>query len=150
MVTKEVIQNFLAQKKMAIAGVSRNPDKFGYKVYEELNNKGYELYPINPNIDSINGNKCYNDVSSLPSHVKHLLILTPKSQTDKTLREAINKGITQIWVQQMSETEDTIKIAEEFQVEPIMKKCIFMFAEPVAGFHNFHRTLLKIFGMLPK
>ncbi len=150
MVTKEVIQNFLAQKKMAIAGVSRNPDKFGYKVYEELNNKGYELYPINPNIDSINGNKCYKDVSSLPSHVKHLLILTPKSQTDKTLREAINKGITQIWVQQMSETEDTIKIAEEFQVEPIMKKCIFMFAEPVAGFHNFHRTLLKIFGMLPK
>lgn len=150
MVTKEIIQNFLTPKKMAIAGVSRNPDKFGYKVYEELIKKDYELYPINPNADTINGNKCYKDVSSLPSHVKHLLILTPKSQTDKTLREAISKGITNIWVQQMSETEKTIKIAEEYEVEPIMKKCIFMFSEPVVGFHKFHRTLLKIFGRLPR
>jgi uncharacterized protein len=150
MVTREVIQNFLAPKKMAIAGVSRDPNKFGYKVYNELNNKGYELYPINPKTDTINGNKCYKDVASLPLHVKHLLILTPKSQTDKTLREAIGKGITNIWVQQMSETEETIKIAEEYEMEPIMKKCIFMFAEPVAGFHNFHRTLLRIFGMLPR
>ena len=148
MVTKELIQNFLAPKKMAIAGVSRDPKKFGYTVYEELSKKDYELYPINPNADTINGNKCYKDVSSLPSHVKHLLILTPKSQTDETLKEAISKGITHIWVQQMSETENTIKIAEEYDIEPIMKKCIFMFAEPVAGFHNFHRTLLKIFGML--
>jgi hypothetical protein len=50
----------------------------------------------------------------------------------------------------MSETNQTIKIAEEYQKEIIHKKCIYMFAEPVAGIHRFHRTILKLFGMLPK
>ena len=66
------------------------------------------------------------------------------------LREAIKKGITRVWVQQMSETKDTVKIARENQVDLIFKKCIFMFADPVTSIHKFHRTILKWFGRLPK
>jgi hypothetical protein len=150
MVSKKNIQDFLEPKKLAIAGVSRNPKKFGYAVFQELKKNGYSVYPVNPNTDVIDGQKCYAAVSDLPEEVKHLLILTPKKETDAVLREAINKGISRIWVQQMSETADTIRIAEEFHVELISKKCIFMFAEPVAGIHSFHRTLMKIFGRLPK
>jgi uncharacterized protein len=150
MVSKKDIENFLEPKKLAIAGVSRNPKKFGYSVYHELKKSGYTVYPINPNTDEIEGEKCYAAVSDLPGDVKHLLIVTPKKDTDTVLREAINKGITRIWVQQMSETAETIRIAEEFHVEMITNKCIFMFAEPVAGFHKFHKTLVRIFGRLPK
>ena len=89
-------------------------------------------------------------MNDLPRDVSHLLILTPKEETDVVLREAINKGITNIWVQQMSETADTIRIAEEYNVELITGKCIYMFAEPVAGVHKFHRTLMKWFGKLPR
>ncbi len=150
MVSKKTIENFLEPKKLAIAGVSRNPKKFGHAVFRELKKSGYSVYPINPNADDIDGEKCYAAVADLPEDVKHLLILTPRKETDAVLREAINKRITRIWVQQMSETSDTIRIAEEFHVELISKKCIFMFAEPVAGIHNFHRTIMKIFGRLPK
>ncbi len=150
MVKKETINAFLASKKFAIAGVSRNPKKFGNIVFRELKEKGYELYPVNPNTKEINGIKCYNNVSELPGNIKQLVILTPKNVTDRVLRDAIKHGIKNIWVQQMSETRDTIKIAEEYQVELIHNKCIFMFAEPVTGFHRFHRTLLKLFGRLPK
>jgi len=150
MVTKKEIEKFFEAKKLAIAGVSRDNKKFGYRVFKDLTDKGFEVYPINPNTDKIDGKKCYTNVGELPSDVGSLLIVTPKGATDAVLREAINKGITNIWVQQMSDTKETMKIAEEYQKEIIHKKCIYMFAEPVMGAHKFHRAILKLFGMLPK
>lgn len=150
MVTKKEIEKFFEPKKLAIVGVSRNPKKFGYLVFRDLKARGYEVCPVNPNTDKINGDSCYKSVKDLPADIKSILILTPKKETDNVLREAINKGILNIWVQQMSETSDTIKIAEEYQKEIIHKKCIFMFAEPVTGIHKFHRIIMKFFGMLPK
>jgi len=149
-VRRQQIDEFLKGKQIAIAGVSRNPKKFGYTVFQDLSDKGYEILPVNPNTDSIDGVKCYRDVSSLPESVSSLLILTPKNQTDSILREAINKGIKNIWVQQMSDTQETLKIAEEYDREIIFGKCIFMFSEPVTSIHRFHRSLVKFFGGLPK
>ncbi len=148
--TRKDIENFFEPRRLAVAGASRNPKKFGYGIFKELLSKGYEVIPVNPNATEIDGVKCYHSVSQIPDDVKSLLIVTPREQTDGVLREAINKGITNIWVQQMSETEDTIKIAEEYQVDVIHKKCIYMFAEPVTGFHKFHRTIVRIFGRLPR
>ena len=150
MVTKKKIEEFLEPKKLAIVGVSRNRRKFGYLVFRDLKASGYEVYPVNPNADKIDGDSCYKRVKDLPADIKSILILTPRKETDDVLREAINKGILNIWVQQMSETKNTIKIAEEYQKEIIHKKCIFMFAEPVKGVHKFHRIILKLFGILPK
>jgi len=149
-VTKQLIDNFFRDKQIAIAGVSRNPKKFGYMVFKELLLKGYKVLPVNPNSDFVHNIKCYHHIKELPSDVDSLLILTPKTQTDEILRKAINKGIKNIWVQQMSETINTMKIAEEYQQEIIHHKCIFMFTEPVKGVHRFHHTLVKIFGGMPK
>lgn len=150
MVTKSDIRNFLEPKKLAIAGVSRNPKKFGHAVYDGLKKSGFTVFPINPKSSEIDGEKCYAAVSDLPGDVKHLLIVTQKKDTDAVLREAIKNGITRIWVQQMSETADTARIAAESNVELISKKCIFMFAEPVSGMHKFHRNIMGFFGRLPK
>ena len=150
MITKKDIEKFLEPKKLAIAGVSRNPKKFGHQVYDELKKRGYEVYPVNPQTSEMAGEKCYRSVSELPAGVDRLLIVTPKNETDAILREAIKKGITRVWFQQMSETKDTARIAEENHVDLISKKCIFMFADPVASIHKFHRTIMKWFGRLPK
>ena len=149
-ITKDQINSFLNGNKIAIAGVSRSSKKFGYQVYKELMDKNFPVLAINPNADTINGESCYKSVSELPADVESILIVTPKQQTDVVLREAIQKGIKNIWVQQMSNTEQTLKIAEEYQREIISGKCIFMFAEPVKGFHKFHKTLIKLFGGLPE
>ena len=149
-VTKEQIDTFLADKKIAVAGASRNPQKFGCQVLNSLKKNGYQVLPINPNAEEILGVKCYNEVNELPKDVDSLLILTPKAETDKVLVSAIKKGIKNIWVQQSAHTEETLKIAEEYEKEIIHGKCIFMFAEPVQSIHKFHRTIVKIFGGLPK
>jgi predicted CoA-binding protein len=150
MVTKKEIQIFFEPKRLAIVGVSRDTKKFGHIVFKDLKAKGYSVYPVNPNTDKIDGDRCYRSVKDLPDDIRSVLILTPKKETDSILREVINKGIINIWVQQMSETNQTIKIAEEYQKEIIHKKCIYMFAEPITGIHKFHRAILKLFGMLPK
>jgi len=145
---KELINNFFESKKFAMAGVSRNDKKFGNAIFKELIKKDFEIIPVNPNAQEIDGIKCYASVEQLPDEINSLLIATPKKETDNVLRQAINKGIKNIWVQQMSETTETLKIAEEYQKEIIYNKCIYMFAEPVGGFHKFHRTIIKIFGKL--
>ena len=149
-VSKKQIDSFFESKRFAIAGVSRDPKKFGRQVFTDLRKKGFDIVPINPALNEVDGETCYKAVDEIPADIDSLLILTPKTQTDIILRQAIRKGIKNIWVQQMSETADTLRIAEEYEKEIISGKCIYMFAEPVQSVHKFHRTLVKIFGRLPK
>jgi predicted CoA-binding protein len=148
--TLNEIQQFLAPKKFAVAGASRNPKKFGGTVIKDLKERGFELFPVNPNAEEIQGLKCYNTVSELPADVKHLLILTPKEKTLEIVKLAVENKMEMVWIQQMSETPEAIAVLEEAGIPFIQKKCIYMFADPVKGPHNFHRFLVKIFGRYPK
>ncbi|NQU85544.1 MAG: CoA-binding protein [Mariniphaga sp.] len=150
MITLNQIQKFLKPKKMAIAGVSRNPKKFGGNIFNEFKNKGYELYPVNPNTEEIYGEKCYKSIDDLPSDVEHLYIVTPKNETAEVVKSAVEKGIKMIWIQQGAETEEAIEIAGGNNIPLIYKKCIYMFAEPVNSIHKFHRFCVKAFGAYPK
>jgi len=150
MVTLNEIQKFLEPRKLAIAGASRNLKKFGGVVFKELRERGFELYPINPNAEEIQGIKCYKSVDEIPADVVHLLILTSKEDTGAVVQSAIKKGVKMIWIQQKSETPEAIKTIEKAGIPLIYNKCIMMFAAPVKGFHGFHRFLAKSFGAYPK
>jgi len=149
-VTLNQINSFLAPRKLAVAGVSRNPKKFGGYVFSELKQKGFHLYPVNPNAEEIQGVKCYKTVAELPADVTHLLIVTPKTETASVTETVVKKGIKMVWIQQTSETPEALKMLEEAQVPTISKKCIMMFAGPVKGGHAFHRFFAKAFGGYPK
>ncbi len=146
----ESINRFFEKKSIAVVGVSRNPTKFTHKVFTELSKKGYDMYPVNPNANEIMGVKCYHNIMDLPNQVDSVLIATPKEATDLALQQSIKKDISNIWIQQSSETNNSQKIAKDGQKDVIMGKCIFMFAEPVKGVHKFHRSVLRVFGQLPK
>ncbi|HPE76390.1 MAG TPA: CoA-binding protein [Draconibacterium sp.] len=150
MVTLNEIQKFLEPRKMAIAGASRNMKKFGGVVFKELKEKGFELYPVNPNAAEIQGVKCCKSVEELPSDVENLLIITSSEETTSVARAAIEKGIKMIWIQQKSETPEAVKTITDAGITLIHNKCILMFASPVKGFHGFHRFLTKTFGAYPK
>jgi hypothetical protein len=147
---KQSIEQFLAPKKLAIAGVSGNSKKFGYQIYNELKQKGFDICPINPRIEEIDGVKVYKSVEDIPSDYDRLYIVTPKSETDKILKQAAEKGIKHVWVQQMANTKETAQIAKEHSVELIDKECMFMFANPTTSVHKFHKTIWKILGLMPK
>ena len=150
MTTLNRIQKFLEPQKIAIAGASRDPKKFGGAVFKELKEKGFTLYPVNPNTDEIQGQKCYKSVLDLPDDVQHLFIVTPKQETQAVVNAAIQKGVKMIWIQQKSDTPEAVKSIGDAGIPLIHKKCILMFADPVKGPHNFHRFIVKLFGGYPK
>jgi uncharacterized protein len=148
--TLNEIQQFLAPKKLAVAGASRDPKKFGGILIKDLKERGFDLYPVNPNAEEIQGIKCYKSVTDLPEDVKHLLMATPKSTSAEVARQAADKKMEMVWIQLMADTPEAVKIIEDAGILLIHKKCIYMFAEPVNGPHSFHRFLVKVFGRYPK
>lgn len=149
-IAKKTIDEFLATKKVAIAGVSRDPKKFGHTIFKEMREKGFEVIPVNPNSGDIEGVTCYPSVAALPGDITRLIVLTRKPQTLEVLKEARQKGIGHVWIQQMSETKEALDFAHDNFESVIAGQCIMMFANPVMSVHKFHRTIKGIFGLLPK
>jgi predicted CoA-binding protein len=149
MVRLKQIEEFLGSEPIALAGVSRNPRKFGYAAFKELKDKGLNVIPVNPFADEIYGTKVYPDIKALPADVKGLIIMTKKEQTPGIIREAKEKGIKQIWVQQMADSNDAIRELENSDINYITKECILMYYKP-NSIHKFHRAFKKFFGRYPK
>jgi uncharacterized protein len=149
MITKQQIEQFLAGQPIAMAGVSRNPKKFGRVAFEELSRKGLKLIPVNPNMDSINGTTCYANLNQLPADVTSLLIMTKKDQTARVVQDALDRGIRNIWIQQASDTPEALALLRGKDVNLITRQCILMHYKP-DSFHKFHRNLKRFFGGLPK
>lgn len=149
MVTLKQIQEFIAAEPIAMVGVSRNPKKFGFTAFRELKEKGMNIIPVNPYTEMIHGTKTYPDLKSLPDNVKGLIVMTQKSQTTGVVREAKEKGFKHIWIQQMSENNDTLKELDGSGINCITGQCILMHYKP-HSIHKFHGRLKKIFGSFPK
>jgi uncharacterized protein len=146
---KEIVDAILSQQHIAVAGYSRDPKKFGAQVFDMLKTKGYLSYAVNPNGGSTPGGEpIYSALSDLPEFVKAAVIITKPEITNGLIRDAIEKGLTHVWVQQMSENQETIEVLGKSNLQFVVKRCIFMHANP-SGFHKFHRWLAGIFGRLP-
>lgn len=143
--SRTTINLFLGSKTLAISGVSRNHQKFGNMVFRILKEKGYQLFPINPNADAIDGTTCYHSVKDIPSDITTLLIVNHKKDTAGVLKEAIEKGFRHIWIQRGSESDEALQLAQENNINLVSKACFLMYANP-KGFHKFHQTLAKLFG----
>lgn len=149
MATLRQIEEFLGSEPIAMAGVSRNPKKFGFAAFRELKEKGMNIIPVNPHAEEIHGSKVYHDIKSLPDDVRGLIVMTGRDQTAGVIREAREKGIKQIWVQQMADSKEALKELEGSGVNFITKECILMHYKP-HSIHKFHRALRKFFGGFPK
>jgi len=149
MSTLKQINEFLDSEPIAIVGVSRNPKKFGYAAFKELKEKGMKVIPVNPQAEEIMGEKTYPSVTLLPPEVKGIIILTKKEKTAAVVREAKQKGIKHIWIQQMADSMDAIEELKGSDINFIKGECILMHYKP-NGIHKFHGGFLKFFGRFPK
>lgn len=143
--THQTIDEFISEKEIAIAGVSRNPKKFGYVVYKTLKEKGFKVYPVNPNAETIDGESCFRSVEDIPENIKNLLILLKPAEVPEVVDQSIKKGFTRIWLQQGSNHKEAIEKARKAGVEIVTNKCILMYANPT-GFHKFHTRIIQFIG----
>jgi predicted CoA-binding protein len=150
MTTQSAVRDFLSQKTLALIGASRSGKGFGNAVLKELKAKGYKVYPVHPQAESLEGERCYSSLTALPEKVGGVVVVVPPNETEKVVKEAKAAGIERIWIQQGAESPEAIRFCEESGMSAVHGECILMFAEPVGTFHKLHRWVWKLLGKLPK
>lgn len=143
---RPAIDRFLAAKKIAVIGVSRNPDKTGSMFLKELVAKGLAVVGVTPHLEEFAGQPCYPSVSDLPSDVDAVLTVVPPASAMEAVRAAHAKGITNVWMQLGSQSAEAVNFATENGMNLVTGECFFMYCEPVVSFHKFHRSINKLFG----
>ena len=96
---KEAATEFLAHKRVAVTGVSRNPQNHGSNVvYKRLRERGYDVFAVNPNASEVEGDRCYADLRSIPGGVEAVVIGTRPERAEATVRECAELGIEHVWM----------------------------------------------------
>jgi predicted CoA-binding protein len=149
----EAASEFLANRRIAVTGVSRTPKEHGSNtVYKRLRERGYEVFAVNPNADEVEGARSYHDLKSIPGGVDAVVIATAPDKADGTMRECAELGIKHVWMHrsygQGSVSDTATAYGREHGITVIDGGCPLMF-EPTADFgHKVMRVIYR--GHVPK
>jgi uncharacterized protein len=149
-ISRVTIEEFVAQRKLAVVGVSRSAKRYGAAAYRELKAKGYQLYPVHPEAESVIGDRCFPSLAALPEPVDGVLVIVPPAQAERVVEEAITAGIRRIWLQRGAESEAALERCKAAGISVVHGECILMFAGRPGFPHNVHRFFRSVFGGLPK
>ncbi|MGO0122124.1 CoA-binding protein [Desulfothermobacter acidiphilus] len=127
------IEEFLQQKRWAVVGVSRNPEKYGHRVYLQLKQLGYDVYAVNPNCSEIEGEPCFPSLSALPVVPQVINVVVPPEIAVQTVKEAIALGIKRIWLQPGSESDEALTLADKAGALTIDGQCVLSLSRPQEG-----------------
>jgi predicted CoA-binding protein len=111
---------------IAVVGASRDPEKYGHRVYKDLKQAGYKVYPVNPNADEVFGDKCYPTLASLTQKPDVVDIVVPPRVTEQIVQECRQLGITMVWMQPGSESEKAIEFCRENNMRVVYGECIMI------------------------
>ncbi len=152
---KQAASQFLANKRIAVTGVSRTPKGHGANiVYQRLRDRGYAVVAVNPNADQVEGDVSYPDLKSVPGGVDAVVIGTRPENAEPTMRECVELGITQVWMHRGpgagSVSEAATKYGRQHGVTVIDGGCPCMF-DPTADFgHKVMRLMFTPSGNVPR
>lgn len=146
---KATVDEFIAQKKLAVVGVSCSGKKFGNHAYRELKARGHRLFPIHPQAGRVEGDRCYPNLAALPEPVDAVWIRVSPAQAEPVVREAAAAGIPRVWLQQGAESEAAARFGQERGLSVVQGECILMFASDKL-LHRLHRWVWGWLGKLPR
>ena len=152
---KHAASEFLANKRVAVTGVSRAPKEHGSNVvYKRLRDRGYDVFPVNPHADEVEGDRCYHDLTSIPGGVDAVVIATRPAFAEKTMRECAELGIKHVWMHRGpgagSVSEAATVYGREHGIEVIDGGCPCMFGPTADPGHKMMRVLFTLNGNVPR
>lgn len=151
--TLDTIEDFLAQKRIAMVGVSREPKDFSVMLFEELCRRGYDVVPVNPSLADVAGRNCVARVQDIKPAVDGALLMTSPSVTDVVVRDCVEAGIRRVWMYRAAGAGAVSWKAVEFcrahGIAVVEGECPYMFL-PENGFHKVHGFVRWITGSYPQ
>jgi len=148
------IEDFLAQKRIAMVGISRAPKDFGAELFEELCRRGYEMVPVNPNASELLGRRCFARVQDIQPPVDAALLMTSPAVTDTVVRDCAEAGIRRVWMYggfvPGAVSAQALEFCRAEGINVVPDQCPFMFLPNAEGGHRFHGFLRKITLRYPR
>lgn len=145
----EVAAEFLDKKRIAVTGVSRDPDGHGGNVvHRRLRERGYDVFAVNPNAEEIGDEKCYPDLRSIPGGVDAVVIATRPEVAEATMRECAELGVTYVWMHRSFGPGSVSPAAAEYGrargITVIDGGCPLMFPPASDPAHRIMRMLCRL------
>jgi predicted CoA-binding protein len=152
---KEAASEFLSLKRIAVTGVSRNPQGHGSNVvYQRLRDRGYQVFAVNPNADEVEGDVAYQDLKSIPGGVEAVVIGTRPEIAEDTMRECVDLGIKHVWMHRAfgegSVSDTAAKYGREWGINVIDGGCPCMFEPTADPGHKAMRFVFTLTGKVPR
>jgi predicted CoA-binding protein len=154
-----LVQDFLAQKKIAVVGVSDKRDTGCNLAYQKFKENGYQVYAVNPRISTYDGQICYADLRSIPEKVDAVFILTSPKVTEQLVQQCVELGIKHIWMHCMMGTKpglaaamtsvspSAVEVCKANGIAVIPGACPNQFLKPDFG-HKMMRGMWRMFGFM--
>jgi hypothetical protein len=147
------VADFLAGKRFAVAGVSRQPQQAANAVYRKLCNSGFEVFPINPNAAEVEGVRCYPNLASISESIDGVVVATHPRNALDIVRQCVERGVRQVWFHRSfgtgSVSDDAIQECKARSIHCIVGGCPLMYCEPVDLGHRCMHWWLRVGGRVP-
>jgi len=155
----DMVKEFLAQKRIAVVGVSDKRETGCNLAYSKFKDNGYQVYAVNPRINTYNGAPCYPDLKSIPDKVDAVFILTNPKVTDEIVQQCVDLGIKHVWMHCMmgtktglvasmtSVSQAAVEKARANGIAVIPGSCPNQFLKPDFG-HAMMKGMWKLFGFM--
>ena len=148
------IDEFLAQRRLAVVGASRDPKQLSYLLWQEFRQRRYEAFPVNPSTAELDGQRCYASVTEIQPPVDAALIMTSPTLSERVVEECAAAGVKHVWLYRGmgsgSVSEAAIAKATEHGMNVVVGHCPFMFLPGTPIFHSLHAFGKKLTGSYPK
>ena len=150
------VHDFLAQSRIAVAGVSRDKSQHpvGNLIYQRLKKTGHDVFPVNPHMQTFEGDRCYPDLKSIPGGVDAVVIITRPETTEKIVRDCNDAGVRRVWMHQSLGKGSSVSLAaveycRQHDISVIAGACPMMYGPGVDLGHACMRWILGFAGRLP-
>jgi len=151
---QEAAEEFLAQRRIAVVGVSRSSQEAANLVYRTLRDTGYQVFPVNPNTAEVEGDRCFPTLAAIPDAVDGVVIATPPEATRSVVEECVELGIVRVWMHRSfgpgSVDHDAVERCRRSGISVIPGACPMMFRSGADLGHRCMRWVLGLTGGLPK
>ena len=154
-----LVQDFLAQKRIAVVGVSDKRETGCNLAYTKFKDAGYEVFAVNPRIASFQGDACYPDLTSLPSKPDAVFILANPKVTDQIVSQCVDLGVKHVWMHCMmgtkpglaasmtSVSQSAVDVCKANGIAIIPGSCPNQYINPDGG-HQFMKGMFSLFGFM--
>jgi len=147
-IARDNANDFLAHKRLALVGLSRNPKDFSRYIYNELRQRGYDVVPVNPNVEEVDGARCFARLQDVAPPVEGALVMTAANQSEGVVRDCAEAGINRVWLHRGAGTGSVSPAAVDFCRQRGMRLvagyCPYMFLPKASFFHRLHGFFRKL------